>query len=168
MRREDEGAFSSRNERIPLIRSVRGKWTVRLWTKLCLLPRHPLCPFLSLDLLLLPFSPRSCVVSVPLPGKPGFIHTGGTLSSFFSPSNFHSWIKSSSSSLSFTISLLGRESRDGLAERRQNVRQILLDGVINWEKRVKRLIRRWEGGVRWIGDDKYLGRECFGCVLRLT
>lgn len=63
-----------------------------------------------------------------------------------------------------------RISREGgsMGERRENVGQILLDGVINGGgKRVKRLIRSVRG-FRWIGDDKYLARECFGCVPRLT
>lgn len=59
------------------------------------------------------------------------------------------------------------ESRERWFDGGEAREQILLDGVINGGgKRVKRLIR--SVGGRWIGDDKYLARECFGCVPRLT
>lgn len=185
--RREEAAFSSTKRTNPFNPFCQRQMNSTAVDKALPPPSPSLCPFLSLDLLLLllvlpapPFSPLALASSLfPLPGKPVLsTSTGGTSSSFFSPPNFHSWIKRS---FSLSLSLFrylsffdlfsvrwGRESRDGLAERRQNVRQILLDGVINWGKRVKRLIRRWRGGVRWIGDDKYLARECFGCVPRLT
>lgn len=133
-----KNALSPRNERIPLIRSVRGKWTVRLWTKLCLNPilAHPLRRlFLSHGFLLCPsFQPP---VSVTLRER-RFIYVHQQVVLLF---------------LVFSSLISIREPRplfltffpDTPLEHRkksENVRQILLHSVINWWKRVERLIRR--------------------------
>ena len=112
--RREEAAFSSTKRTNPFNPFCQRQMNSTAVDKALPPPSPSLCPFLSLDLLLLlvlpapPFSPLALASSLfPLPGKPVLsTSTGGTSSSFFSPPNFHSWIKRSFFlSLSLSLSL---------------------------------------------------------------
>lgn len=93
-RRRD--AFSSRNERVPLIRSVRGEWTVCLWTKLLPLSIPSFALFIPLSFTTFLFVPRSAVVPVSL-WRTFYLRSPAVCPpSFFAPlliPNFHSTLE---------------------------------------------------------------------------